>query len=100
MPAYYQLAKEEVLKQLNTSLHGLNSDAIIPLQERYGFNIIEETKRKTRLSILASQFKDVMILILIIAAIISFFVGEHTDALVIIAIITANAWMGYSQEYD
>ncbi len=39
-----------------------------------------------------------MILILIIAAIISFAVGEHTDAFIILAIIIGNAWMGYSQE--
>jgi Ca2+-transporting ATPase len=100
MAAYYQLPKEEVMKQLNTSLQGLNSEAITPLQQRFGRNILQETKRQTRLSILASQFKDVMILILVIAAIISFVVGEHTDALVILAIVIANAWMGYSQEYD
>ena len=41
-----------------------------------------------------------MIIILIIAAVISFIVGEHTDAYVIVAIIVGNAWMGYSQEYN
>lgn len=40
-----------------------------------------------------------MIIILIIAAVISFIAGEHTDAYVILAIILGNAWMGYSQEY-
>ena len=39
-----------------------------------------------------------MILVLVIAAVISFIAGEHTDAFVILAIIIANAWMGYSQE--
>src|SRR4030095_2523172 len=70
------------------------------LQQKFGKNTLQEARRKTRLSILLSQFADVMILILIIAAIISFIVGEHTDAFVILAIIAANAWMGYSQEYD
>jgi Ca2+-transporting ATPase len=41
-----------------------------------------------------------MIFILVIAAVISFVVGEHTDAFVILAIIVGNAWMGYSQEYN
>src|SRR4030095_11472800 len=70
------------------------------LQQKFGKNTLQEARRKTRLSILLSQFADGMILILIIAAIISFVVGEHTDAFVILAIIIANAWMGYSQEYD
>lgn len=61
---------------------------------------MEEAPQKTKLAILAAQFKDVMILILIGAAIISFAVGEHTDAYVILAIIIGNAWMGYSQEYN
>lgn len=41
-----------------------------------------------------------MIIILLIAVVISFAVGEHTDAYVILAIIIGNAWMGYSQEYN
>jgi Ca2+-transporting ATPase len=41
-----------------------------------------------------------MIIMLVIAAIISFVVGEHTDAFVILAIIIGNAWMGYYQEYN
>ena len=48
---------------------------------------------------LLEQFTDIMIVILIIAAIVSFVSGEHIDAYVILAIIMANAWMGYSQEY-
>ena len=68
------------------------------LREKFGENVLQEAKQKSKLSILLGQLNDIMIIILIIAAGISFFVGEHTDGFVIIAIIIANAWMGYSQE--
>lgn len=100
MKEYYRHTKEEVISELNTSLQGLKSIDVPSLQQKFGLNILEEAKRRTRLSILLSQFSDLMILILIIAAFISFVVGEQTDAFVIVAIIIANAWMGYSQEYD
>jgi Ca2+-transporting ATPase len=100
MTAFYKISKEEVIQQLKTSLSGLSNDLVPSLQKEYGENSLQEAKRKSRLSILLSQFADVMILILIIAAVISFVVGEHTDAFVILAIIIANAWMGYSQEYS
>lgn len=100
MPAFYQLTTEEVLQFLNTSPLGLNSDVIASLQTEFGKNVLQEAKQRSRLSILLAQFTDIMIFILVIAAAISFFVGEHTDAFVILAIIIANAWMGYSQEYN
>lgn len=100
MTAFYRISKEEVIQQLKTSLSGLSNDVVPSLQKEYGENALQEAKRKSKLSILLSQFADVMILILIIAAVISFVVGEHTDAFVILAIIIANAWMGYSQEYS
>lgn len=98
MDNWYQLSDTEVLTALKTSASGLKNNDIPGLQAKYGKNELEETKPKSKLSILISQFADVMILILIIAAVISFIVGEHTDAFVILAIIIANAWLGFSQE--
>lgn len=100
MKAFFQLSPEEVYKKLNTSPQGLKKNEILALQKKFGTNALEETKRKSKLAIFLSQFTDVMILILIIAAAISFFVGEHTDAIVILVIIIGNAWIGYSQEYN
>ncbi len=100
MPKYYQLSKEELFQQLKTNPLGLKNKTVAALQKEYGKNVLQEANRKSRWSILLSQFMDVMILILIVAAGISFAVGEHTDAYVIIAIIVGNAWMGYSQEYN
>src|SRR5690554_1668496 len=100
MATFYQLSKEELFQQLKTAPAGLNNDTIAVLQKKYGKNILQEAKQKSRWAILLSQFTDVMIIILIVAAGISFAVGEHTDAYVILAIILGNAWMGYSQEYN
>lgn len=100
MEASYRLSKEEVLQQLKTSPSGISNEIVPSLQQEFGENALQEAKQKSKLSILLAQFTDVMILILIIAAVISFIVGEHTDAYVILAIIIGNAWMGYSQEYN
>ena len=96
---WFQLTKEEVLSALGTSVSGLKNETVPKLQKEYGENTLKEAKRKSKLSILMAQFTDVMILILLIAAVISFIVGEDTDAYVILAIILGNAWIGYSQEY-
>ena len=100
MQAFYSLSKEKVLEQLKTSSSGLSNEQVLLARKEFGENALQETKQKSKLSILFAQFADVMILILIIAAFISFAVGEHTDAFVILAIIIGNAWMGYSQEYN
>lgn len=98
MKEYYQLSKEETVNRLQTSFSGLKSEAIPALQKKYGENVLQEGKQRSKFSILLGQFNDIMIIILIVAAIVSSIVGEHTDAIVIIAIIIGNAWMGYSQE--
>ena len=100
MEEFYQLSIEKVLGTLKTSAGGLNSELVSALQKKFGENVLQEAKQKSKLSILLAQFTDVMILILVIAAVISFVVGEHTDAFVILAIIIGNAWMGFSQEYN
>lgn len=98
MDKFYQLSTTEILQQLNTSINGIKKEAVPALQKEFGANVLKEAKSKSKWAILLGQFMDVMILILFIAAIISFVAGEHTDAFVILAIILANAMMGYSQE--
>ena len=98
MHVWYRLTVEEVLRKLNTSRAGLTKDDIPRLAEKYGPNALREPPRKSKLAILAAQFKDVMIIILISAAAVSFIVGESTDAYMILAIVLVNAWIGYSQE--
>jgi len=98
MDKFYQLSTAEILKQLNSSINGIKKEAVPSLQKEFGKNVLKEAKPKSKWAIFFGQFMDVMILILFIAAIISFVAGEHTDAFVILAIILGNALMGYSQE--
>jgi Ca2+-transporting ATPase len=100
MATFYQTDTEALFQQLKSSPSGLKKEMIAPLQEEHGKNVLKESKQKSKWSILLAQFTDVMIIILVVAAGISFAVGEHTDAYVILAIILGNAWMGYSQEYN
>lgn len=95
---WYQLHADEVLKQLDTSINGIQDSEINDLRTKYGTNTLKEAKQRTRLSIFLSQFVDVMILILAASAIVSFAVGESTDAIVILVIILVNAIIGYYQE--
>ncbi len=100
MEEWYRLEANEVLQKLGSGEEGLNSSRIASLHEKYGKNILEEAKRKTRLQIFLGQFKDVMIIILIAASLISFIVGDPVDGFVILAIIIANAIIGFLQEYN
>ena len=98
MNEWHQLTIDDAITKLKTSVTGLTKDVISSLQNEHGKNVLQEAKKKSKLSILLAQFKDIMIIILIIAAIISFTVGEHIDAYVILAIIIGNAWIGFTQE--
>ena len=99
MKPFYQSSVDETFLELKTSPTGLSQNEVTSRQSKYGRNVLAEVRQKSRLSILAAQFNDVMIVILVIAAVISFVVGEHTDAYVILAIIIGNAWLGITQEY-
>lgn len=100
MEEWHKLEADEVLKKLGSSPEGLKSSQIPSLQEEHGKNVLERSKRKSRFQIFIRQFRDIMIIILLVAAGISFIVGDPTDGFVILAIIIANAWIGYVQEYN
>lgn len=96
---WYTLEKEAVEKELSTSLSkGLDDKEAAERLERYGYNEIEQKKRKTIFQMYIDQFKDFMIIILIIAAVISGLLGELTDAVVILMIVILNAVLGVVQE--
>ncbi len=94
----YQLSAQEVLERFKTPASGLRNEDVLLLQQQFGKNILAAAKQKSKWTILAAQFTDLMVIILVIAAGISFFSGERTDAFVILAIIIGNAWMGFAQE--
>ncbi|WP_025764607.1 cation-translocating P-type ATPase [Dyadobacter tibetensis] len=98
MEKWFNKSVEEALEALHSQENGLTSEVIAGLQQQYGKNELQASKQKSKLALFLGQFKDVMIIILIGAAIISFAVGEHTDAYVILFIIFGNAILGFVQE--
>ncbi|MDI3476763.1 MAG: P-type Ca2+ transporter type [Thermoanaerobacterium sp.] len=90
---------DEVSSNLKTDVKkGLSSEEAKNRLEKYGPNNLSEKKKRTALSMLLDQFKDYMVIILIIASIVSLFLGEITDAVIILFIILLNAFLGMIQE--
>ena len=99
MKEWYKMNKEDLLTSLGTDPNlGLSDDEVKKRISEYGTNELKEEAKKSFLSKLLAQFADFLILILIGAAVISFIVGEGKDALVILAIVVLNAFLGLYQE--
>ncbi|NRO22045.1 Calcium-transporting ATPase 1 [Lactobacillus helveticus] len=97
MKQYYLQTKAKVLEELKTSSGGLSSQQAKDNLAKYGKNALIEGKKKTTLQVFLEQFKDLMVIILIIAAVISAFTGELESTLVIIAVLILNAILGTVQ---
>lgn len=96
---WYKLSVEETKERLDVDLeHGLSSEEAGKRLERFGRNELEERGAVSSWRILLRQFQELMVIILIIAAIISLALGEIIDTVVIMAIVFINAAIGYSQE--
>ena len=95
----YQELLDDLIVRLGVDpQHGLTSGQAAKLLAQYGPNALSEKKKQTMLQKLIAQFKDVMVLILIAASVVSAFLGEYIDASVIIAIVLINAILGVVQE--
>ncbi len=94
---WYQMSKDEVLSSLGVSSEGLSKDEANQILEKNGENVLKESKKKSVFQVFLSQFADLMVIILIIAAIISMFSGNVESTIVIFAVITMNAFLGTFQ---
>ena len=97
MNAYYQCTGEEVRRQINGSSEPLTSAQIQKRQETYGPNELLEEKRKSVWQIFLEQYRDFLVWILIVAAVVSGFLGDIKSAVVILIVITVNALLGTIQ---
>ena len=100
---YYDEEVDKVLASLETNENGLSTQEAEARLNRYGLNKLKETNKKSKLSKFLDQFKDMMIVVLLIAAVFSgissYLNGEaYTDTIVIIAVVLLNAIMGFAQE--
>lgn len=99
MKNYFSKPYEEVLKEFNTSKSGLSDKQVSENLEKFGPNQLSEKKKDTVLQVFLSQFKDLLVLILIAAAIISAITGNLESTLVIFAVIILNAILGTVQHF-
>ena len=97
MKTFYQMSGEDTMKQLNGSAEPLTESQVKEHQEKYGRNELVEGKKKTVLQIFLEQYKDFLVIILIIAAIASGFMGDVESTAVILIVITMNAILGTVQ---
>jgi P-type Ca2+ transporter type 2C len=78
---------------------GLSSREVEKLLKKHGQNVFEKGKKISPVGIFASQFKDILTIILVVSTLLSLLMGEMTEAIAIILIILLNAIMGFIQEY-
>ena len=101
---WFSKSIEKTEKELDTSMEkGLNDEKVKIIREKYGYNELEVKKKKSLLMKFIEQFKDFMIIILIIAAIVSGIVGYMqgegiTDSIIILIVVIMNAIIGVAQE--
>jgi len=103
--SFYTKSSQEVLAELNSKAEGLISQEVSARQEKYGPNELQQAKKKTNLQRFFDQFKDAMIIILLVAAAISFVIAcvegnpkEFFEPGLILLIVVLNALMGVMQE--
>lgn len=97
MKEFYNQTRDEALESMNVTTDGLSSERAEQLLEKNGKNVLDEAKKNSVLHVFLSQFADLLVIILIVAAIISMFSGNIESTIVIFAVIILNAILGTVQ---
>lgn len=97
MTEYHQQSTAEVMKILNVTTQGLTDDDVQKRQQVYGYNVLEEGKKTSTLAVFMGQFKDLLVIILLVAAFVSFLLGEVESTIVIMIVVILNAILGTVQ---
>lgn len=98
-PLYYSQSIEEVTQSLNVDVDkGLSEDEVKKRQSEYGLNKLQEQRRKSIIRMFITQLQDALIYVLLAAVVITMFMGEYIDGIIILAVIFINAILGVIQE--
>ena len=97
MDLFYNQTSDQVMESLRVTDKGLNDLEIKNRREDQGFNVLTEGARKSHLLIFLEQFKDFLVLILMVAAVMSAFLGKGESAVVILVVVIINATLGTVQ---
>jgi len=99
MPEWYEFDAAHTLERVGSRPEGLDDAEAQERLTRFGPNQLEERKRRSPIIAFLEQFTEVMVIVLLVAATISFAVGETTDGIMILIIVILNATLGFTQEY-
>ena len=99
----YSKDVDDVLIDLNSNINGLTEEEANERLKKYGKNLLTEKKEKNLIIKFLKQFKDIMVIILLIVALLLYIYGrlyshEYTDAIVILVVVLINATVGFIQE--
>ena len=97
--AFWCISATEVLQRLETATQGLSSEEARQRLARYGSNLLEPQKRSDVLALLLAQFKSPLILLLLFATGLSFFLHDPVNALIILTIVLVSGLLGFWQEH-
>ncbi|MGL5725345.1 cation-transporting P-type ATPase, partial [Cetobacterium sp.] len=97
MREFYSKGKDEIMGYFDTSEQGLKVKDLEKLREEYGENQLNSKEKKSAFIVFLEQFKDFLVIILLVAAAISFISGNKESTIVILAVITMNATLGTVQ---
>ncbi len=95
---YWNSEAGQLMESLGSSDHGLTTEEALKRLGQYGENTVRASMKKSTISLLLGQFKSPIILILIAAAVVSLFVGDRTDATIILVIVLFSGLLGFWQE--
>jgi len=98
--AFWSVSARDVLQQLGTNKEGLSSEDATQRLARYGANLLRPQARSTTFRLLLGQFKSPIILLLLFATGLSFFLHDSVNALIILAIVLASGLLGFWQEHS
>lgn len=96
---FHNLSAKESLETLGSQMNGLSEKEALLRLEKYGKNRLKKTREFLALKVLLNQFKSLLIFILILAMVLSIFLGEEVDAIAIFAVILLNTALGFFEEY-
>ncbi|MFP4020794.1 MAG: cation-translocating P-type ATPase [Halanaerobium sp.] len=96
---YYRQQAKDVLDELGTSIKGLTAAEAKKRLEKDGKNVLQAKADKSLVKIFFEQFKDVLVILLLVAAVMSFAIGSYRDGTIMIVIALINSVIGFRQEY-
>jgi Mg2+-importing ATPase len=100
LPCFWALEEHELLRRLGSARDGLSRDEAARRLRAHGPNVVLDHVPLTRLRVLIGQLRNALLLVLVFAAIASALTGEWIDASIVLVIVVATVWIGYSREYS